>query len=78
MTTEAPTYTREQVSEAVNAAMDLITDGLEVDQETEDLLALLVNGTLTVLTSETGANLEDVIQENYGEDLDEWRKTRGI
>ncbi|MEU8948807.1 hypothetical protein [Streptomyces sp. NPDC048489] len=75
---EAPTYTEAEVSEAANAAMSLITDEIEVDDDMEDLLSLLVNATVTVLASGMKAELEDVVMENYGEDLDEWKETRGL
>ncbi|MFF4245203.1 hypothetical protein ACFYY2_12100 [Streptomyces sp. NPDC001822] len=72
------TYTEAQVSEAVNAAMDLIIGEIECDQEWEDLLSLMANATLTVLKSEMGADLEDVVEENYGEELDEFKSARGF
>jgi hypothetical protein len=66
------------VSEAVNAAADLIMQEIECDQEWEDLLNLMVNATLTVLKSEMGADLEEVVEENYGQDLDEFKSERGF
>ncbi|WP_063793998.1 hypothetical protein [Streptomyces graminilatus] len=71
------TYTEDRVSEAANAAMDLVIQDIECDQEMEDLLSLLVNATITVLTSDMQADLEDVVTENYGQDLDEFKSERG-
>lgn len=75
---EPKTYTEEQVSEAANAAADLIIQEIECDQEWEDLLSLMVNATLTVLRSEMGADLEEVVEENYGERLYEFKSKRGF
>jgi outer membrane protein assembly factor BamD (BamD/ComL family) len=75
---EAKTYTEHQVSEAANAALQLIIDDIECDDEWEDLLSLLVNATMTVLTSDMEATFEDVITENYGESVDEFKSERGF
>lgn len=75
---DTKTYTEHQVSEAANAALGLIIDEIECDQEWEDLLSLMVNATLTVLASGMQADLEDVVQENYGEELDEFKSERGF
>jgi uncharacterized membrane protein YheB (UPF0754 family) len=72
------TYTERQVSEAASTAMDLIIQEIPCDQEWEDLLSLLVNATVSVLTSDMGADLEDVVQENYGQELDEFKDERGF
>ncbi|MER6382119.1 hypothetical protein ACWDBD_38755 [Streptomyces sp. NPDC001118] len=72
------TYTEDQVSEAANAAMQLIIDDIECDDEWEDLLSLMVNATISVITSDMGATLEDVIEEKYGESVDEFRNARGF
>jgi hypothetical protein len=72
------TYTHDQVSEAANAAADLIIQEIECDDEWEDLLNLMVNATLTVLTTEMGADLEEVVEENYGQSLDEFKDERGF
>ncbi|MFD4608256.1 hypothetical protein ACFWOT_09080 [Streptomyces sp. NPDC058440] len=75
---EPKTYTEDQVSEAVNAAADLIIQEIECDQEWEDLLSLMVNATLSVLKSGMNATLEDVVSENYGEDLYDFKNVRGF
>jgi hypothetical protein len=72
------TYTEDQVSEAVNAAMDMILGEVEFDDSEEDMLSLLVNATMTVLQSGMKATFEDVIAENYGEDVDEFKSARGF
>lgn len=72
------TYTEQQVSEAANVAMDLIIQDIECDQEWEDLLSLMVNATLSVLKSDMQATLEDVVQENYGEELYDFKNARGF
>lgn len=72
------TYTEDQVSEAANAAMQLIIDDIACDDEWEDLLSLMVNATVSVLTSGMQATLEDVIEENYGESVDEFKDARGF
>ncbi|MGW2710751.1 hypothetical protein ACWC4J_17425 [Streptomyces sp. NPDC001356] len=75
---DAKTYTEDQVSEAANAAMDLIVQDIECDDEWEDLLSLMVNATMTVLKSEMGADLEEVVEENYGLSLQEFKDERGF
>lgn len=75
---ETKTYTEAQVSEAANTAMDLIIQEIVCDDEWEDLLALLVNATMSVLTSNMGADLDDVVRENYGQELDEFKSERGF
>ncbi|QJS09120.1 hypothetical protein HKX69_05970 [Streptomyces argyrophyllae] len=75
---DAKTYTEDQVSEAANAAMDLIIQDIECDDEWEDLLSLMVNATMTVLKSEMGADLEEVVEENYGLSLQEFKDERGF
>jgi len=75
---ETKTYTEDQVSEAANAAMDLIIGDIECDDEWEDLLSLMVNTTMTVLTTDMSADLEEVVQENYGQELDEFKSERGF
>jgi uncharacterized membrane protein YheB (UPF0754 family) len=75
---ETKTYTEAQVSEAASTAMDLILQDIECDDEWEELLSLLVNATVSVLTSGMKATLEDVIEENYGESVDEFKSERGF
>lgn len=71
-------YTEQQVSQAASAAMDLILAEIECDQEWEELLSLMTNATVTVLTSELSADLEEVVQENYGQELEEFKSDRGF
>jgi hypothetical protein len=75
---DVKTYTEHQVSEAANAAMDLIIQEIPCDDDWEDLLSLMVNATISVLTSDMKATLEDVIEENYGESLDKFKSERGF
>jgi uncharacterized membrane protein YheB (UPF0754 family) len=75
---EEKTYTERQVSEAASTAMDLIIQDIPCDDEWEDLLSLLVNATVSVLTSDMSADLEDVVRENYGQELDEFKSERGF
>ncbi|MEV3860688.1 hypothetical protein AB0J38_41065 [Streptomyces sp. NPDC050095] len=58
---EEKTYTEEQVSTAASTAMDLVLGEIEVDEVGEDLLALMVNAMVSVLTSDMQATLEDVV-----------------
>jgi hypothetical protein len=57
-------YTREQVSEAVNAGADLVRDDLDLGDCDTDLINLLVNAALTLL-DEPGLSLDDVIRRCY-------------
>jgi beta-glucosidase-like glycosyl hydrolase len=70
------TYTEDYVSEAVNAAMDMILGEFEIDDEQEEVLALMVKATLTILGSEMKATIEDVIAVNYAVDVDEYKSER--
>jgi outer membrane protein assembly factor BamD (BamD/ComL family) len=70
------TYTEDYVSEAVNAAMNMILAEFEIDDEQEEVLALMVNATLTILGSEMKATIEDVIAVNYAVDVDEYKSER--
>ncbi|MFC9591548.1 hypothetical protein ACFTUC_17380 [Streptomyces sp. NPDC056944] len=71
------TYTEKQVSEAAQAAMDLILQEIELDDADEELLLLMVNSTCTVLVSEMGADFEDVVEENYDRSVQEFKDERG-
>jgi uncharacterized membrane protein YheB (UPF0754 family) len=75
---DVKTYTEAQVSEAANAAMDLIIQDIPCDDEWEDLLSFLVNATMSVLTSNMSADLEEVVLENYGQELEEFKSERGF
>ncbi|WP_328377066.1 hypothetical protein OHB13_11990 [Streptomyces sp. NBC_00440] len=75
---DVKTYTESRVSEAANAARDLIIQEIECDIDSEDLLSLLVNATISVLTSGMSADLDEVVRENYGESLDEYKAERGF
>lgn len=75
---ETKTYTEEQVSEAASAARGMILGDIGCDQGIEDLLALMVNATVSVLTSGMQATFEDVIEENYGEPVDDFKSDRGF
>jgi hypothetical protein len=71
--TEPPvTFTREQVSDAVNAGADLVVDGLGVGEAESDLVNLVVNAIVAVLES-PGISLDDVIRQNYETDPAEVR-----
>jgi uncharacterized protein YxjI len=70
------TYTEDYVSEAVNAAMNMILAEFEIDDEQEEVLALMVKATLTILGSEMKATIEDVIAVNYAVDVDEYKSER--
>lgn len=65
-------YTREQVSEAVNAGADLVRDGLDAGDRDIDLINLIVNAALTLL-GEPGLSLDDVIRRCYDTDPAEVR-----
>jgi hypothetical protein len=75
---DTKTYTEDQVSEAVNAAMNMILGEIEIDDPEEDMLSLMVNATMTILHSGAKATFEDVVMGNYGEDVDEFKSTRGF
>lgn len=53
------TYTRGQVSNAVNAGVDMVIDG--------DTANLVVNAVMTLLDA-PGATIEEIINECYSED----------
>ncbi|MFJ9234408.1 hypothetical protein ACIRJ3_05410 [Streptomyces anulatus] len=71
-------YTEHQVTEAAHVAKDLILGEIECDQTWEDLLSLMANATATVLTSGLSADLEEVVQRNYGQELEEFKSDRGF
>ncbi|MFB6654860.1 hypothetical protein ACFCZ4_06755 [Streptomyces microflavus] len=75
---DAKTYTEHQVTEAAHVAKDLILGEIMCDQQWEDLLSLMANATATVLTSGLAADLEEVVQKNYGQELEEFKSDRGF
>jgi len=70
-------YTEEQVRGAANAAVALITDEIECDDERGDLLSLMVNATLTVLRSGMATTFEDVISGQFGTSARDYLIERG-
>ncbi|MFC4498767.1 MULTISPECIES: hypothetical protein [Streptomyces] len=75
---EVKTYTEDQVTEAANAALQLIIDDIPCDDEWEEPLSLMVNTTISALTSGMQTTSEEAVLEHYGEDLDEFMSTRGF
>lgn len=61
---DSASYTREQVSEAVNVGADLVRDDLDVGDRDIDLINLVVNAALTLL-DEPSLSLDDVIKRCY-------------
>ena len=71
------TYTHDDVSTAANNAANML-DGL--DPDTTSLIDFVVNATLTLL-DDKDATVEDVLQENWGDDpesVDAIRDTLGF
>lgn len=66
------TYTRNQVSEAVNAGADLVTSDIGDGERDTDLVNLVVNAIMTVLDS-PDVSLDDVIESNYSVSPEEVR-----
>lgn len=67
------TYTRADVSRAVNAGADLVLEDFDASEQDRDLVNIIVNAALTLL-DKPDATLAEVIEENYGdEDPDEVR-----
>jgi hypothetical protein len=64
------TYTRDQVSAAVNAGVELVMNDKDIyfDGKTTDLLNLVANAALSVL-DQPGMSLDDVILSNYQPDI---------
>lgn len=61
---EGKTFTRDQVSTAVNAGADLVRDELELGDRDCDLLNVAVCAMLTVL-DDPSADLDKVIAQNW-------------
>lgn len=66
------TYTRDRVSDAVNAGADIIRDALNLNDRDGDLLNLVVNAALTRL-DQPDADFDDVVDANYTETPDQVR-----
>ncbi|MGW6569827.1 hypothetical protein [Streptomyces sp. NPDC054975] len=64
------TYTRDHVSTAVNAAVDLAAD--KADRDTTDTDNFIVNAALTLLEN-PDATFVDIVHECYDEDPDDVR-----
>ena len=60
-------YTRDEVSEAVNNAVNLVAGNIEVSDSDQDMLNLIVNAAMTLLDF-PGASMHEVITANYAED----------
>ncbi|MFD9819061.1 hypothetical protein [Streptomyces violascens] len=63
-------FTREQVSDAINQGADVILDALSLGEPETDAINLVVNAALTCLTA-PGSSFEDVLRENYGNETAE-------
>lgn len=63
---EGKTYTREQVSQAMNAGADMVLGDLDLDGPEADAVNLAVNAAMTLLDS-PGATFARVVKENYDE-----------
>ena len=71
----ARTYTYEQVSTAVNAGADLVTDGLAGLGDMErDLVNLVVNAALTVLEQPRVRTFDGVVRRCYSDSPREVRR----
>ncbi|WKK22999.1 hypothetical protein QZH56_30315 [Streptomyces olivoreticuli] len=70
------TYTREQISHAINGGADLVTDGLGNGEHDTDLISLVVNAALSLL-DDPGLSLDDVMERNYEGGAEEVRSWWG-
>ncbi|MGP4112949.1 hypothetical protein ACTWP5_18815 [Streptomyces sp. 4N509B] len=66
------TYSREEISQAVNTGADLVLMEFDLGDRDTDLLALVINAALTVLDVPE-ATMNDVVESCYGESLDDIR-----
>ncbi|OKH95406.1 hypothetical protein [Streptomyces uncialis] len=66
------TYTRADISKAVNGGADLVHDELGLGERDYDLLGLIVNAAMAVL-DQPGTSLDDVIRDSYKEEPEEVR-----
>ncbi|MFE3579316.1 hypothetical protein [Streptomyces vinaceus] len=60
-------WTREDISSAVNAGVDLVADELTGSERDQDLMNMVVNAVMHILEN-PNASLDDVIRENYEEE----------
>lgn len=68
--TEVPTYTRDQVSAALNQAVDDINDAVDLPEEgAVDAMNLVVNAALLYLDG-TAKDLSDAIEQSYQDTAD--------
>ncbi|WP_158754255.1 hypothetical protein [Streptomyces sp. NRRL F-2580] len=65
-------WTREDISTAVNAGVDLVAEELAGSERDQDLMNMVVNAVLHVLEN-PNASLDEVIRENYEEEPEEVR-----
>jgi hypothetical protein len=70
--TPSMTYTRNRVSESVNAGADIIRDALSLGDRDGALINLVVNAALTCL-DEPDADFDDVVNANHAESPDQVR-----
>ncbi|MGK5496411.1 hypothetical protein [Streptomyces sp. URMC 125] len=68
------TYTRDEISRAVNEGADLVIDEIGGERDA-DLINLVVNAIMTCLET-PGADIDTVLEENY-EDPDDVRSWWG-
>jgi hypothetical protein len=66
------TYSRDEISHAVNAGADLVLTEFDLGDRDMDVLNLVVNAALTVL-DKPDATMNDVAECCYSESLDEIR-----
>ncbi|MFE4497107.1 hypothetical protein ACFRKD_32145 [Streptomyces niveus] len=62
-----PTYTLDQVHDAVNEGADIVNDSLGLGEPETDAINLAVNGALACL-EKPGITFEEMVDRNYGED----------
>ncbi|MFF3249710.1 hypothetical protein ACFYWP_01560 [Actinacidiphila glaucinigra] len=70
---EVKTYTREQISTALNAGADLAIDGLGLGEPYRDAINLAVNSQGHVLDNPDTDDIDEVISENYDASPEEVR-----
>ncbi|MCF3100993.1 hypothetical protein IPZ58_05310 [Streptomyces roseoverticillatus] len=71
------TYTRDQVSAAINGGADLVTDELVDAERDVDLINLVVNAALSILDTPE-ISLNDVMERNYEGGAEEVRSWWGV
>ncbi|MFD9563365.1 hypothetical protein [Streptomyces sp. NPDC059994] len=65
-------WTREDISSAVNAGVDLVAEELAGSERDQDLMNMVVNAVMHILEN-PNTSLDEVIRENYEEDPEEVR-----